>query len=85
MVSPDFACATGMKLTKLEHPIGLKLACVGSKSTINYGTEATIVFGNTRVEEYLDMANIDYYDIILGTLFLRHLGVALDFADPGMI
>ena len=57
----------------------------GSKSTINYGTEATIVFGDTHVEEYLDMANIDYYDIILGTPFLRHLGVSLDFAGPGTI
>ena len=75
----------GMKPMKLEQPIGLQLACVGSKSTINYGTEANIVFGNTRVEEYLNVANIDYYDIILGTLFLRRLGVTLDFAGPGTI
>ena len=73
------------KLTKLEQPIGLQLACVGSKSTINYGTEATIVFGSTRVKEYLDVANINYYDIILGTPFLRCLGVSLDFAGPGTI
>ena len=70
MVSPNFACATGMKLTKLEQPISLQLVCVGSKSTINYGTKATIVFGNTSVEEYLNVANINYYDIILGTPFL---------------
>ena len=43
------------------------------------------MFGNTRIKEYLDVANIDYYDIILGTPFLRHLGVALDFAGPGTI
>ena len=85
MVSPNFACAMGMKLTKLEQPIGLQLACVGSKSTINYGTEATIVFGSTHVKEYLNVANIDYYDIIPGTPFLRRLGVALDFTGPGMI
>ena len=85
MVSLDFARATGMKLTKLEQPIGLQLACVGSKSTINYGTEATIVFGNTHVEEYLNVANIDYYDVILGTPFLRCLGVTLDFTGPEMI
>ena len=85
MVSPDFARATDMKLTKLEQPIGFQLACVGSKSSINYGTEATIVFGNTRVKEYLDVANIDYYDVILGMPFLRRLGITLDFAGPGMI
>ena len=85
MVSPDFAHATGMKITKLEQPIGLQLACVGSKPTINYSTEATIVFGNTHVEEYINMANIDYCNVILGTPFLRHLGVTLDFSGPGTI
>ena len=85
MVSPDFAHAMGMKLMKLEQPISLQLACVGSKSTINYGTEATIMFSDTCIEEYLDVANIDYYDVILGMLFLRCLGVSLDFAGPGMI
>ena len=64
MVSPDFAHATGMKLTKLEQPVGLQLACVGSKSTINYGTEATIMFSNTHIEEYLNVVNINYYDVI---------------------
>ena len=85
MVSPNFAHATGMKLTRLEQPISLQLACIGSKSTISYGTKATIMFGNTHVKEYLDVANINYYDIILGMLFLRRLGVALDFTGPGMI
>ena len=85
MVSPDFARATGMKLMRLEQHIGLQLLCVGSKSTINYGTKATIMFGNTHVKEYLDVANIDYYDIILGMPFLRCLGVTLDFAGPGTI
>ena len=85
MVSPDFARATGMTLAKLEQPIGLQLACVGSKSTINYATKMTIVFGDTCIKEYIDVANIDYYDIILGMPFLRHLGVALDFSGPGMI
>ena len=85
MVSPNFAHAMGMKLTKLEQPISLQLACVGSKSTINYDTKATIMFSDTCIEEYLNMANINYYDIILGMLFLRRLGVALDFAGPGTI
>ena len=85
MVSPDFASATGMTLAKLVQPVGLQLACVGSKSTINYGTKMTIAFGDTCVKEYFDVANIDYYDIILRTPFLQHLGVALDFSGPGMI
>ena len=61
MVSPDFACAMGMTLAKLEQPIGLQLACVGSKSTINYGTEMIIAFSDTCIKVYFDVANIRAY------------------------
>ena len=85
MISPNFICATGIVPIKLEQPIGLQLACVGSKSTINYGAKSTITFGNARVEEYFDIANIDYYDVLLGTPFLRRLNIMLDFTSPGII
>ena len=85
MTSPDYVRATGITTFKLEHPVGLQLACVGSKSTINYGARSSIVFGNTRVEEYFDVANIDHYDVILGTPFLRRLGITLDFTGQGTI
>jgi len=74
-----------MKLLKLEHPVGLQLACMGSRSTINYGVESTIAFGRYCVDEYFDVTNIDYYNVILGMPFLRRLGVALDFSSPGTI
>ena len=46
MISPNFIHATGIIPIKLEQPIGLQLACVGSKSTINYGAKSTITFSN---------------------------------------
>ncbi len=70
---------------KLEQPIALQLACVGSKSKVNYGARSTISFGNQRVEETFNVANIDYYDVILGTPFMRWLGITLDFTSPGSI
>src|SRR6266481_5726295 len=42
MISPDFTQATGLVMFKLEQPIALQLACIGSKSTINYGVRSTI-------------------------------------------
>ena len=65
----------GLVTTKLEDRIGLQLACVSSKSTINYGAMSTIIFGNKHIEEYFNVANIDYYNVILGMPFLRWLGL----------
>jgi hypothetical protein len=36
LLSPEFTQATGMKMFALEQPIALQLACIGSRSTINY-------------------------------------------------
>ena len=49
MISPDFTCATGMKMFMLEQPIVLQLTCIRSRSTINHGTRATIKFGDHKV------------------------------------
>ena len=85
MISPDYVWAMGIPIFKLEHPVRLQLACVGSKSMINYGVNSSIVFGNKHVEEYFDMANIDHYDVILGMPFLQQLGITLDFTGQGRI
>ena len=51
---------------------------------INYGTRVTIKIGHKVVEEYFDITNVEHYDAILGTPFLRKLGIVLDFRSPGM-
>ena len=38
-----------------------------------------VEFGSTTAKNYLDIANLDKYDCILGTLFLRKHGISLDF------
>jgi len=85
MASSNFAWATGMAMFWLDQPISLQLACIGSKSMINYSARTVIKFGNTTVEETFNITNINYYDVILGTPFLRCLGVILDFNGPGHI
>ena len=73
MIFPDFTRATGIVTKKLENPVALQLACVGSKSTISYGATSTIAFGNQHIKEYFDVANINYYDVILGCHSLEDL------------
>ena len=52
---------------------------------INYRTHATIKIGCKVVEEYFDIMNIEHYDAILGTPFLRKMGIVLDFRSPGIV
>ena len=68
----------------LEKPIALQLACIGSQSMINYRTHVTIKIGRKVVEEDFDIANVEHYDVILGTAFLRKMGIVLDCRSPGM-
>ena len=79
LLSPEFTQAMGIKTFALEKPIALQLACMGSRSMINYGTHATINIGHKVVEEYINIANVEHYDAILGTPFLRKMGIILDF------
>jgi hypothetical protein len=85
LLSPEVIHTTGMKMFALEQPIALQLACIGSWSMINYRTNMTIRFSCETYEEYFNVANIEYYDTILGTLFLRKLGIILDFSHPGAV
>ena len=84
LLSLEFMRAMGIKMFALEKPIALQLACISSRSMINYGTHATIKIGHKVVEEYFDITNIEHYDAILGTPFLRKMGIVLDFRSPGM-
>ena len=71
MLSSDFMRATKLPKFELEKPVTLQLACVGSKSMVHHGLKTQIILGNSAYEEYFEIANVDYYDAILGTPFLK--------------
>ena len=52
---------------------------------INYGTHVTIKIGHKIVKEYFDITNVEHYNAILGTPFLRKMGIVPDFRSPGII
>ena len=68
----------------LDYPIGIQLVVTGSKSVINYGTNMTIKYEGQELKEskeYFDIINIDYYDTLLGTPFLRKHKVIINFIN----
>ena len=81
MISPNFIRAAKIEPFPLDKPIGIQLAVTGSKSVINYGANVTIEYEGRESKEYFDIINIDYYDVILGTPFLRKHEVIIDFVN----
>ena len=81
MVSPNFIRVEKIEPFPLDKPIGIQLAVTGSKSVINYGANATIKYKGRESKEYFNIINIDYYDVILGTPFLRKHEVMIDFVN----
>ena len=81
MISSEFTRAAKIKTFTLEKPIGIQLAVTGSKSVINYGTNTTINVNGNKSKEYFDVVNINYYNAILGTPFLKKYKVIIDFVQ----
>src|SRR5271154_6084594 len=77
MISLDVLGALDKLLFELSEPIGIQLATKGSKSKINYGYSAHTKLGGFEVKHYLDVANLDKYNVILGTPFLCKYKVAI--------
>ncbi|KAF8601848.1 hypothetical protein BDV93DRAFT_445091 [Ceratobasidium sp. AG-I] len=84
MISPAFVHIARITPIKLEHPIGLQLATIGSRSKVNFGTNAKVEIGPVSTSHYFDVVNIEKYDIIIGTPFMRRFGLKLDFGSNTM-
>jgi hypothetical protein len=78
-ISPELANVARMKVHELTEQVPLQLGTAGSRSKINYGVNTHIVYGPIKTDHYFDVINIDRYDAILGTLFMRKHGIVLDF------
>ncbi|KAF9027118.1 hypothetical protein BDZ89DRAFT_902833, partial [Hymenopellis radicata] len=83
-ISPDFARVAQIKCFQLANPVGLQLGTKGSRSSITYGADASFRYGNEDnmvqgSSYYFDISNIDRYDLIVGTVFMRRHKIAVDF------
>ena len=78
-ITPAFAEIAKISVDTLEDPHVLQLGTVGSRSIIKYGADTEIQVANTSINSYVDIANFDRYDMIIGTPWMRRNKVVLDF------
>jgi hypothetical protein len=79
-VTPAYTQVAGIKVKTLDNPLILQLGTIGSRATVNFGTEVQVVIPGFEGLVYMDVANFDRYDVIIGTPFMRANGIVLDFA-----
>ncbi|KAF8221842.1 hypothetical protein L208DRAFT_1147177, partial [Tricholoma matsutake] len=76
-VSPELVCVTDLKVYKLTEQVPVQLGTRASQAKINYGTKVCIKYGHVDVKHYFDIVNINRYNVILGTVFMRKHGIVL--------
>ncbi|KAH9480931.1 hypothetical protein JR316_0007534 [Psilocybe cubensis] len=78
-ITPSFAQIADISVDTLLDPHILQLGTTGSCSVIKYGADVQVVIGNKTTTTYVDVANFDRYDMIMGTPFMHEHKVVLDF------
>lgn len=83
-ITPSFAHLAGIILWPLKEPIILQLGTVGSQLTVKFGTVIDMDFTGFNMSTYVEVANFDYYDVIIGVPFMWRHKVKLNF-ETGMV
>ena len=79
-VMHNFVWVAKLKVMQLDNPVPLQLGMVGSHSMINFGAQTQLELGPARDDDaYMDVVNIDRYDMIIGMPFMHKHGLVLDF------
>ncbi|KAF5377165.1 hypothetical protein D9615_006318 [Tricholomella constricta] len=78
-LTPSFAQVADIRVFPLEDPLILQLGTKGSRATVNFGTTVETALPGFKGKMYMDLANFDRYDVIIGTPFMRANKVVLDF------
>ena len=84
-ITPAFAELAKIKVDTLEDPHILQLGTVGSRSIIKYGADVSIQMEGLTFESYVDIANFDRYDMIVGTPLMRRNKILLDFGADEVV
>ncbi|KAJ3490429.1 hypothetical protein NLI96_g1451 [Meripilus lineatus] len=80
-ISNEFARVAKVDAFELEKPVPIQLGTVGSRSVINFGANIPVSVHGKMEEIYLDIVNVDHYDIIVGVPLMTRYGICLDFDE----
>jgi hypothetical protein len=70
-ITHNFAHMAKLSMIQLENPVPLQLGTIGSQSIINYGARTCLELGPVSEDDaYLDIVNINWYDMIISTPFM---------------
>ena len=84
-ITPHYAKVANVVVDTLSDPHILQLGTVGSHSIIKFEVDTTLTIGGQHYPFYVDVANFDHYDMIIGTPFMCKNRVILDFNDNCVI
>ncbi|KAG6859691.1 hypothetical protein C0995_005648 [Termitomyces sp. Mi166 len=84
-IMPQFAHVNAICIHELSEPLMLQLGTVGSRAMVQFGMEVKIKALGHLTKEYVDIANFDHYDMIIGTPFMHKNKVTLDFVNNEVI
>ncbi|KAI0040652.1 hypothetical protein FA95DRAFT_1459303, partial [Auriscalpium vulgare] len=76
-ISHEAAHIAKLDIFQLKEPMTLQLGCVGSKSRVHFGTRSAVTAKGKVFPCFLDIVNIEHYDVILGTPFLKEYRAVL--------
>ncbi|KAG6873564.1 hypothetical protein C0993_001322, partial [Termitomyces sp. T159_Od127] len=84
-ITPQFAHVNAIRVHELTEPLMLQLGTVGSCAVVQFGVEVRVKMSGQPMKEYVDIANFDRYDMIIGMPFMCKNKVLLDFVNNKVI
>ncbi|KAF8957872.1 hypothetical protein BDZ97DRAFT_1669193 [Flammula alnicola] len=80
-ITPAFTDVAQIMAFPLLDPFTVQLGTVGSRAKITHGAEVDVSMPGLQDNIYVDICNLDRYDLVIGTPFMRKNGVILDFGQ----
>ncbi|KAJ3475739.1 hypothetical protein NLI96_g11638 [Meripilus lineatus] len=84
-ISAKFVRQLKVKTFDLEKPLPVQLAVQGSRTKITTGCMIQLKYQDINEGRYLDVSNLENYDIILGTPFLFQHRVSIGFNPTSVL